>query len=598
MVSLAVASLVTIVWYTTTGQNNNVTQIFQILSTALVFVIEMRIRQSEVKEGLHMLESKKLFVRFLAHEIRTPMSTASMGLDLFNLGFVGWEPASVDDPMSSSFMELQEYLAMVQESIRAVESIFDNLIEVDLHGQEKETLVLNFEATDASVLLKSVMMPLQVHARRSEMDLRMTSSGGATPCNVNVDRRRIAQVLRALLATAISATEKKGEVTVTVRPAADVTTPAGGSEGSTGPRRSSWLARLTKSTKSTKSESSVRVDSLREKPTPSLQPSFFRTRTLSSNFNESDALARFVVVEINHGGLGFAPENATQVNHDTFTFNPNEIHGGGGVGGGTQSGLGLYLAKLIVEAHGGKVFVTSKGVGRGSTFVLGLPIGAAAVPMSHAAEGIVEAVPARPSRPLDSASLGPYVEVVGGPPARAPAVAVAEEQGGDGTAALSTVPFANAPTSTVDAAAKVGTSDPLDRVDHAVPTKNDMLAVPAAAAAAAAAAADAATTDRELFAPSPAPAAGVRLPPLVAPLVADGADAADGDDAGVKAATVAQAEGLYILVVEDAPVARTMLVKLLKTMKCTADEAEDGQQAVGKVRLCLYNELLSNPIPI
>ena len=56
--------------------------------------------------------------------------------------------------------------------------------------------------------------------------------------------------------------------------------------------------------------------------------------------------------------------------------------------------------------------------------------------------------------------------------------------------------------------------------------------------------------------------------------------------------------GLHILVVEDAPVARTMLVKVLKTMKCTADEAEDGQQAVDKVRLCLYNELLSNPIPI
>ena len=42
--------------------------------------------------------------------------------------------------------------------------------------------------------------------------------------------------------------------------------------------------------------------------------------------------------------------------------------------------------------------------------------------------------------------------------------------------------------------------------------------------------------------------------------------------------------GLHVLVVEDSPVARTMLVRLLKAMGCTADEAEDGQQAVDKVQ--------------
>jgi CheY-like chemotaxis protein len=56
--------------------------------------------------------------------------------------------------------------------------------------------------------------------------------------------------------------------------------------------------------------------------------------------------------------------------------------------------------------------------------------------------------------------------------------------------------------------------------------------------------------------------------------------------------------GNHVLVVEDSPVARTMLVRLLKALGYTADEAEDGQQAVDKVRRCLYNYLapiLSNP---
>ena len=38
------------------------------------------------------------------------------------------------------------------------------------------------------------------------------------------------------------------------------------------------------------------------------------------------------------------------------------------------SGLGLFIAKKIVEAHGGKVWAESAGEGMGSTFIFTLPI--------------------------------------------------------------------------------------------------------------------------------------------------------------------------------------------------------------------------------
>jgi K+-sensing histidine kinase KdpD len=40
----------------------------------------------------------------------------------------------------------------------------------------------------------------------------------------------------------------------------------------------------------------------------------------------------------------------------------------------TGIGLGLYVAKVVVDNHGGSIGVNSEGEGRGSTFYFSLPI--------------------------------------------------------------------------------------------------------------------------------------------------------------------------------------------------------------------------------
>ena len=42
-------------------------------------------------------------------------------------------------------------------------------------------------------------------------------------------------------------------------------------------------------------------------------------------------------------------------------------------GGGDGAGLGLYLTRLIVEAHGGRVEASSPGLGAGARFGFLLP---------------------------------------------------------------------------------------------------------------------------------------------------------------------------------------------------------------------------------
>ena len=77
-----------------------------------------------------------------------------------------------------------------------------------------------------------------------------------------------------------------------------------------------------------------------------------------------------VVVRINDTGMGLDPEDAKKL-FDKFSrvkgiaqVNPD------------GSGLGLYIAKKLSEAHNGGVWVESKGKGKGSSFCLWVPASA------------------------------------------------------------------------------------------------------------------------------------------------------------------------------------------------------------------------------
>jgi PAS domain S-box-containing protein len=73
-----------------------------------------------------------------------------------------------------------------------------------------------------------------------------------------------------------------------------------------------------------------------------------------------------VLIKIIDNGAGIEPQ-FLRVIFEPFVSVPTEFHVKG-------TGVGLYLAKFIVEAHGGILKVTSEGKGKGSVFSVSFPI--------------------------------------------------------------------------------------------------------------------------------------------------------------------------------------------------------------------------------
>ena len=85
-----------------------------------------------------------------------------------------------------------------------------------------------------------------------------------------------------------------------------------------------------------------------------------------------------LVVQVRDGGLGFTPEQAQLLFQPMR--HPHDPHKTAQAG----AGLSLFVAKGIVEAHGGHLWAASAGPGRGATFALEIPLVPAAGPMDVA----------------------------------------------------------------------------------------------------------------------------------------------------------------------------------------------------------------------
>ena len=73
-------------------------------------------------------------------------------------------------------------------------------------------------------------------------------------------------------------------------------------------------------------------------------------------------------VAVRDTGIGIAPEHLPRLFDRFYRGDPSRSRAGGG------SGIGLTIARHLVEAHGGTISADSEGPGKGSTFRFSMPI--------------------------------------------------------------------------------------------------------------------------------------------------------------------------------------------------------------------------------
>ena len=86
---------------------------------------------------------------------------------------------------------------------------------------------------------------------------------------------------------------------------------------------------------------------------------------------QTEKTDNFVIISVQDNGIGIAKEDQTKIFKQ---FGKIERYGQGWDIGIEGTGMGLYTSKKLVELHGGKIWVDSKGRDKGAKFCFTLPI--------------------------------------------------------------------------------------------------------------------------------------------------------------------------------------------------------------------------------
>ena len=287
-----------------------------------------RIARHRATSSQTLLQVRRGFVRYISHEVRTPLNTVKGGID-----YLQQMALSNDHNEPNNAMQLDTIADVTVACGQAVDILNDLLLFDKI---ESDNVVLSMEKIDLVELVERTLKPFRSHARQIGLKIFYINEAGPNCIGV-ADKGRLSQVIRNLLSNGVKFSPANGVLIIRLREVDGHILHSGKSKFG---RRSS-------------------------KNIGSLPP----TTHNNSRTQMKQQVSRCLRLEVRDFGPGLTRDQQRLLFRTMIQFDANALQDGGG------SGVGLYVCRKIMDQHNGKVDVISDGYpGLGSTFFWELPL--------------------------------------------------------------------------------------------------------------------------------------------------------------------------------------------------------------------------------
>ena len=291
--------------------------------------------QTEISDNLKaanekLVQSEQLereFINTAAHELRTPtqavMGYAELDKEVFE-DLLKNKKVTSDDELKRIIDHLKGHFDAISRNSNRLNELINNLLDVArIESNRTNSLQIRREKLDlVKEINDSIKTELEHKIKNKNIEINFVNECIDEKCWTFADRSRLNQIINNLIGNAIKFTNRNGKIDIMIK------------------------------------ENSFDISELDSRNNNTIVDDI---KSDDEEKTKSNKLREQIFVGISDTGKGILPHILPKLFEKFITSSD------------TGTGLGLYITRNIVEAHGGKIWAFNNADGIGSTFIFTLP---------------------------------------------------------------------------------------------------------------------------------------------------------------------------------------------------------------------------------